>query len=64
MVLQNHKLGHRMKLLEKPEKHPYTGKSGSYSTYLKRMKARLERHRANRDPECQPFYRKNKGWEW
>lgn len=30
--------------------------------YLKKRKRRLERRRANADPECQPAYTKYKGW--
>ena len=30
----------------------------------KRQKNRTERRRAKRDVECQPLYRKFKGWEW
>jgi len=39
------------------------GRSGPYHRYLKRAKARLERRRANRNPECLPGYRKHSGWE-
>lgn len=34
-----------------------------YHQFLKKRKRRLERRRANVDPETQPAYRKYKGWE-
>lgn len=30
--------------------------------YVKRRKAKLERRRARRDPECPPGYGRYKGW--
>lgn len=38
-------------------------RSNMYHSLLKRQKARAERRRAKADPECQPAYRKYKGWE-
>lgn len=35
----------------------------SYRYWLKRWKARIERRRAKKDPECRPGYGKYKGWE-
>ena len=32
--------------------------------YDKLTKNRVERHRAKRNPECMPQYRKFDGWEW
>lgn len=34
-----------------------------YHRFLKRRKVRLERRRANADPECQPAYGKYAGYE-
>ncbi len=34
-----------------------------YHQWLKRQKHRLERHRANRNPECVPSYGKYRGYE-
>ena len=35
-----------------------------YHAFLKKAKARVERMRAKRDPECMPQYRKFAGWEY
>lgn len=35
----------------------------AYHKFLKRRKNRLERRKANIDPECVPGYGKYKGWE-
>jgi hypothetical protein len=32
--------------------------------WSKQKKHRIERHRAKRDPECAPYYRRYGGWEW
>lgn len=34
-----------------------------YHQFIKRRKRRMERHRANRKPDCQPTYGKYGGWE-
>lgn len=50
-----------MKLVEQAD-----GKSkraNGYHKHLKRQKVKAERRRAKADPECQPAYRKYKGWE-
>jgi len=38
-------------------------RAGGYHQWLKRQKARIERRRAKRDPECRPGYGKYRGWE-
>lgn len=38
-------------------------RKSSYHRYLKRAKARAERRRAKKDPECVPGYGKYRGWE-
>jgi len=35
----------------------------SHHRFIKRQKARIERRRAKRDPECTPGYGKYRGWE-
>lgn len=37
--------------------------SKSYHKFIKTRKNKLERHRANRNPETQPTYGKYQGWE-
>ena len=39
----------------------YSG--GKFHRFLKRMKNRLERRRAKRNPVCVPGYKKHNGWE-
>jgi hypothetical protein len=36
---------------------------GNYHRFLKKQKLRNERHRAKRNPECVPTYRKYRGYE-
>jgi hypothetical protein len=36
---------------------------GNYHKFIKKLKNKLERHRANADPECQPAYGRYRGWE-
>ncbi len=53
-----------MKLVEKLDGHLFgKGRAGGYRQYTKTRNARLNRRRANRDPEVIPTYRKYKGWE-
>jgi hypothetical protein len=44
-------------------RNPWRRKKRS-GRFEKLMKARRERHRARRDPECQPHYAFNWGFEW
>lgn len=39
------------------------GPSSRHHSWLKRMKNRLERRRAKRNPEAPPGYKKHRGWE-
>jgi hypothetical protein len=36
---------------------------GKGKTYLKKVKARVERRRAKKDPECRPGYGKYSGYQ-
>jgi hypothetical protein len=39
------------------------GRARGYHQYLKKQKAKVERRRAKKDPECVPMYGKYLGWE-
>jgi hypothetical protein len=47
----------RMRLVEQAD--GYSGKN--HHRFLKKLKLRIERRRAKRNPECQPAYRKYRG---
>jgi hypothetical protein len=38
-------------------------RKGGYHQLLKKLKNRLERRKAKKNPEAQPTYKKYKGWE-
>lgn len=38
-------------------------RSGGYHQWLKQKKARSERKKARKNPDCQPTYGKYTGWE-
>ena len=38
-------------------------RAGSCHSYLKKIKRRIERRRAKKDPECTPGYGKYRGYE-
>lgn len=62
-------------LLDLQDFHKRTGRAGAehadarhrrpniYHRFLKRWKARLERHRAKRNPGCRPGYNRHRGYE-
>lgn len=41
----------------------HSKRGSAYHQWLKKQKARFERHKAKRDPEAQPAYGKYKGYE-
>jgi len=54
-----------MNLFEQLESWSYNhNKRVRRSRFIKIAKHRVERHRANINPECIPCYRKYRGWEW
>lgn len=58
-----------MKLYEQIENHlsiafSKRGVKRRSNKWVKSMKHRVERRRANVEPECMPCYRKYCGWEW
>ena len=53
---------HAMPKLNKVEQADGKGWGDRGRRYLKKRKARLERRRANIDPETQPAYTRFKGW--
>ena len=48
-------------LKEQADGHSKRGRG--YHQYLKKCKARSERHKAKRDPETPPTYKRYRGWE-
>ena len=43
---------------------PWQVQGTAWRRYYKTQKARSERRRAKQDPECQPWYKRFKGWEY
>ena len=43
---------------------PWQVQKSMWRRYCKKAKVRRERRRAKLNPECQPWYRRFKGWEF
>lgn len=51
-----------MKLYEKQDDQGTGMRRAGTNKYFRAKKHRVERRRANQNPECAPYYTRNRGW--